>query len=159
MAIRESTKQKYFEAFARHASGEHIEEIAQNLGVTPRSVYSALRWVSENRLTLEPPDRLALAICEKRAHLKHLAHKRAELEAAKAWNGLIGLERLLCKVHSEVLELEGVKAAMERDDCDYISELDITINTHCPHCGKRIWDDVEEWEQKHTIGGYDSEGG
>jgi len=159
MAIRQITKQKYFEAFARHASGEHVEEIAQSLGITPRSIYTALQWVSENRLSLEPPERLALAICEKRAHLKHLAQKRAKLEAAEAWNGLIGLERLICKVHSEVLELEGVWAAIERGDCDYIPELDITINTHCPHCGKRIWEDVEEWEKKPTTGGCGSEEG
>jgi hypothetical protein len=126
--VKPEIQGRYFDIFARHATGEHPASIASALGVAIRTVYRALRWVANNRLTLELPERLALAICEKRAHLAHLAGKRKKLESESAFNSLIGLEKLIAQIHSEVLELEGILQHVRKNPPENEQiELDIRI--------------------------------
>jgi hypothetical protein len=145
--MRAQTRIRYFQIFAAHVLGQHAEEIAADLGVSRRTIFTAIRWVSENRLKLEPKAKLDLAITERRAHLHHLASRRGVLEEQKAWNAWVGVERLIAQIHSEIAELEGLKTLMvEASEPD-----DLTVDISIKGCESPDgYCRLEAWERRRN---------
>jgi len=107
--VKKETKRRYAQIYNRYALGNRTEQqVAEELGVSRRTVATALKWAVNTQFFIPNDDFIQILIDVVRQRKQELQADMGKAREQGNWNGLVGFHRELRAQDEFELKLRGL---------------------------------------------------